>query len=83
MQGEKRLGLGPVPKAPAAFINERQVNGMPILRKFGWKLVCVRRSALDEVTTILRNSHENLIGTLGEDGILRINNSLKIRKTSP
>jgi hypothetical protein len=82
MVGEKRLGMGPIPKTPEVFINERQVNGMPILRKFGWKLLCVRRSSIHEVTTILRNSHENLVGILGEDGILRINNALRIRKTA-
>lgn len=82
MFGEKRLGLGPVPDSPEVFINERQVNGMPILRKFGWKLVCIRRTSVNEVTTILRNSHEGLVGILGEDGILRINDSLKIRKSA-
>lgn len=82
MFGDKRLGMGPVPEAPAEFINERQVNGMPILRKFGWKLLCVRRSSLTETTTILRNSQENRVGILGEDGILRINDSLKIRKSA-
>ena len=82
MLGEKRFGMGPVPQCPEVFINERQVSGMPILRKFGWKLVCVRRSSLNEVTTILRNSHENLVGILGEDGVLRINNDLRIRKTA-
>ena len=82
MFGEKRLGLGPVPDSPEVFINERQVNGMPILRKFGWKLVCIRRTSVNEATTILRNSRENLIGILGQDGILRINDSLKIRKTA-
>ena len=55
---------------------------MPILRKFGWKLVCVRRNSVNDVTTILRNSRENLVGILGEDGILRINDSLKLRKTA-
>ncbi len=82
MFGDKRLGMGPVPKAPETFINERQVNGMPILRKFGWKLVCVRRSSINEVTTILRNSHEDRVGILGEDGVLRINDNLRIRKTA-
>jgi hypothetical protein len=81
MLSEKRFGMGPVPKAPETFINERQVNGLPILKKFGWKLVCVRRSSINEAITILRNRREDLVGILGEDGILRINNTLKIRKT--
>ncbi len=82
MIGEKRFGMGPIPKGPENYINERQVNGMPILRKFGWKLVCIRRSSVDDITTILRNAHEDRLGILGEDGILRINNTLKIRKTA-
>ncbi len=82
MIGEKRSGMGPIPKGPENYINERQVNGMPILRKFGWKLVCIRRSSVNDITTILRNAHEGRLGILGEDGILRINNTLKIRKTA-
>lgn len=82
MFGDKRLGMGPIPEAPEAFINERQVNGMPILRKFGWKLLCVRRPSLQEATTILCNSREGLVGILGKDGILRVNDSLKIRKAA-
>jgi hypothetical protein len=82
MNGEKRFGMGPIPKGPENYINERQVNGMPILRMFGWKLVCIRRSSINGITTILRNSQEDTLGILGEDGILRINDTLKIRKTA-
>ncbi len=82
MVGEKRFGMGPVPKAPEYYLNEKQVTGMSILRKFGWKLVCIRRPSIDEVTTIFRNSQEDSVGVLGQDGILRINDDLKIRKAS-
>ncbi len=82
MTGEKRFGMGPIPKAPERYINECQVNGIPILRKFGWKLVCIRRPSINEVTTILHNSYEGLVGILGEDGILRISDSLRIRKSA-
>ena len=82
MVGEKRFGMGPIPKSPEYYLNELQVNGMPILRKFGWKLVCIRRTSINEITTIFRNSHEGSVGILGEDGILRINNTLQIRKTA-
>jgi hypothetical protein len=80
MLGEKRFGMGPVPQALECYINERQVNGISILKKFGWKLVCVRRPAIDNVTTIVQNRLEGLVGILDEDGVLRINDSLKIRK---
>ncbi len=80
MIGEKRFGMGPVPKAPEFYLNERQVNGMPILRMFGWRLVCIRRPSFDEITTILHNRREGAVGILGEDGILRVSNTLKIRK---
>jgi hypothetical protein len=80
MVGEKRFGMGPVPKTPKYYLNERQVNVMSILRKFGWKLVCIRRPSLDEITTIFHNRQEGSVGILGQDGILRINDSLKIRK---
>jgi len=79
MEGDKRFNMGPVPTCPECYINEAQVTGMSVLRKFGWKLVCIRRPSIDNVTTILRNSHENTLGVLGTDGILRICNDLKIR----
>ena len=82
MSGEKRFGMGPIPKAPEYYLNELQVNGMPILKKFGWVLVCIRRPSVDEVTTILRNKRENAVGILGEDGILRVSESLRIRKAA-
>jgi hypothetical protein len=82
MIGEKRFGMGPVPTTPEHYLNKRQVYGMSILRMFGWKLVCIRRPSIDDVTTIFRNKQEDALGILGEDGILRINNSLKVRKLS-
>jgi hypothetical protein len=80
MAGEKRLGKGPVPKKPERYLSAQQVNVMTILRKFGWKLVCIRRPANHDVTTIFHNRREGTVGILGKDGILRISDSLKIRK---
>ena len=78
---EKRFGLEPIPKAPKNYLNERQVSGMPILRKFGWRLVCIRRPSVDEISTIFHNKLEGAVGVLGEDGILRISDSLQVRKS--
>ena len=82
MDGEKRFGMGPVPTSPECYVNEKQVDGMSILRKFGWKLVCIRRPSIDEITAIFKNSQENAVGILGEDGILRVSNDLRIRKST-
>ena len=82
MQGEKRFGMGPVPTSPQYYLNEKQVSGMSILRKFGWQLVCIRRPSIDEITTIFKNRQENSVGILGEDGILRVTHSLRIRKST-
>jgi hypothetical protein len=81
MDGEKRFGMGPVPTSPEFYVNEQQVNGMTILRKFGWKLVCIRRPSLEEIMPIFKNSHENAVGILGTDGILRICSDVRIRKS--
>jgi len=81
MEGEKRFNMGPVPTRPEFYINETQVSGLSVLRKFGWKLVCIRRPSPDDVTTILRNNHENSVGVLGEDGVLRISRNLKVRNS--
>jgi len=79
MTGEKRFNMGPVPTRPEYYLNEQQVNGMSVLRKFGWKLLCIRRSSINEVTTILKSRQENAVGILGKDGILRVTPTLKVR----
>ena len=76
MSGDKRFNMGPVPTRPEYYLNEQQVNGMSVLRKFGWTLVCIRRPSINEVTTIMKSRQENAIGILGKDGILRVFDSL-------
>ncbi|MCU7919477.1 MAG: hypothetical protein KZQ88_18070 [Candidatus Thiodiazotropha sp. (ex Dulcina madagascariensis)] len=80
MSAEKRLGMGPIPTSPEMYINEKQVDGMSILKKFGWKLVCIRRPQIGGVSTLLKHSHERGIGVLGVDGVLRIHPEIKIRQ---
>jgi hypothetical protein len=82
MSSEKRIGLGPIPTYPKMYINEKQVNGISILKKFGWTLVCIRRSHMEEAMTLLKHAHEKAVGVLGEDGILRIQPEIKIRHTN-
>ncbi|MCU7845092.1 MAG: hypothetical protein KZQ93_14780 [Candidatus Thiodiazotropha sp. (ex Monitilora ramsayi)] len=77
---EKRNRMGPIPSDPENHITEQQVNGLVILKKFGWKLVCVRRAPDTTSTTIVRNKQEGTVGILESNGILKITNSLKIRK---
>ena len=79
---DQRNRMGPIPTDPENHITEQQVNGLMILKKFGWKLVCVRRpqTPIDASTTILRNKQEGAVGILEPNGILKISDSLKIRK---
>ncbi|PVV08527.1 MAG: hypothetical protein B6D77_11740 [gamma proteobacterium symbiont of Ctena orbiculata] len=74
--------MGPIPSEPKYYLNKEQVNGLEVLRKFGWRIVCVRRPTVFDTTTILLNKHTNKLGVLGSDGILRISNNLKIRENS-
>jgi hypothetical protein len=80
MSSEKRIGMGPIPTSPETYINEKQVTGMTILKKFGWKLVCIRRVQTDEALTVLKNSREKGVGILDQDGILKILPEIKIRQ---
>jgi hypothetical protein len=79
---DKRNRMGPIPADPENHITEQQVNGLMILKKFGWKLVCVRRpkNPIETSTTILRNKQEGAVGVLESNGILKISDSLQIRK---
>ncbi|MES9946627.1 MAG: hypothetical protein ABW080_16865 [Candidatus Thiodiazotropha sp.] len=78
----RRIGEGPVPPIPELYINKHQVHGLTILRKFGWKLVCIRRSNDINPSVILKNKAEDALGILETDGTLRINIDLEIRKAS-
>lgn len=80
MEFEKRVGQSPIPSSPSFFLSEKQINGIDILNKFGWKLAFIRRPLFSEVIPVVENTHENSIGVLGVDGILQIRNDLKIRK---
>jgi hypothetical protein len=79
MSSEKRVGLRPIPTSPKMYINETQVAGMSILKKFGWKLICIRRVKAEKALTLLKNCHDKAVGVLGEDGILRLQPDIKIR----
>ena len=79
MKTEKRIGLGPVPSSPEQYLNEIQVNGIIILQKFGWKLVCIRRPSSESVQTVVRNRLDKALGILGKDGIVRLSQDIKIR----
>jgi hypothetical protein len=82
MSSEKRVGMGPVPTEPEMYINEKQVAGMSILKKFGWNLVCIRRPNFSPPLTVLKNSQEKSIGILDKDGILKLSPELKIRQVN-
>lgn len=81
---ERRNGMGPVPSNPELFVNEQQVWSLIILKKFGWKLVCIRRhyEYNHDPAMVLKNCEEAAVGVLETDGILRITNDLKLRKLS-
>ena len=79
MEFEKRIGLGPIPSSPKDYLNVIQVNGMSILSKFGWRLVCIRRPSIEDVETVIRSSLDGSVGILGKDGILRLSQNLKVR----
>jgi hypothetical protein len=79
---DKRIGMGPIPSEPKYYLNREQVSGLAVLRKFGWRIVCVRRPSEYDTTTILVNKHTDKLGVLGSDGILRISRNLKIRNGS-
>jgi hypothetical protein len=81
---DRRNGMGPVPSNPSLFVNRQQVWSLVILKKFGWKLVCIRRnSEYDQhPAMVLRNCKEASVGVLKTDGLLRLTNDLRLRKLS-
>jgi hypothetical protein len=71
--------MGPIPSEPESYLRREQVNGLAVLRKFGWRIVCVRRPSKIITTTILINKDTKKLGVLGSDGILRLTENIKIR----
>lgn len=77
--GEKRIGVNPIPTKPRDYINEQQIYGLTVLRKFGWRLVCVRRRSKTPPTILLKNCLNKTYGILSGEGTLKLSNDLKIR----
>lgn len=82
MEIDKRTGQHPIPSSPAFFLNEKQLNGMEVLKKFGWELAFIRRPLYSEVVPVVMNDQEQAIGILDIDGILKINDEIKFRGTN-
>lgn len=76
---DRRNGASPIPSDPELYINEKQVHGLIILKKFGWKLVCIRRCQDLYPSVILKNKTEGRVGLLEYDGILKLSDDLHIR----
>ena len=79
MDTERRNGASPIPTDPELYINELQVYGLIILKKFGWKLVCIRRCNDLYPSVILKNRAEGRVGLLECDGVLKLSNDLHVR----
>jgi hypothetical protein len=79
LYSDKRRGMGPIPSEPESYLRREQVNGLAVLRKFGWRIVCIRRPTKSLTTTILINKETKKLGILGRDGILRLTDNIKIR----
>ncbi|MBT2969972.1 MAG: hypothetical protein B6D72_11255 [gamma proteobacterium symbiont of Ctena orbiculata] len=76
---ERRIGNTPIPRIPGFYLTDQQNRGLSILNQFGWQLFCIRRPTFAEITTLLWNSHDQTMGVLTEDGILKLGDDLKIR----
>ncbi|MEN8179389.1 MAG: hypothetical protein ABFS39_12355 [Pseudomonadota bacterium] len=79
MEIDKRTGQSPIPSSPSFFLNNKQLNGMEVLKKFGWELTFIRRPLYSEVIPVVQNNQEQAIGVLGIDGVLKISDEIKIR----
>ncbi len=77
---DRRNGASPIPTDPELYINEQQVQGLIILKKFGWKLVCIRRCEDLYPSVILKNKVEGRVGLLECDGILKLSTHVRIRE---
>lgn len=80
MEIEQRTGQRPIPPSPTFFLNQKQINGIEVLKKFGWELAFIRRPLFSDILPIVKNAQENTVGVLGVDGILKISSELKLRK---
>jgi hypothetical protein len=82
MMQERRNGASPIPTDPELYINAQQVHGLIVLKKFGWKLVCIRRCNDLYPSVILKNKQEGRVALLECDGILKLTDDLHIRNSS-
>jgi hypothetical protein len=79
MYQERRNGASPIPTDPEFYITEQQVQGLIILKKFGWKLVCIRRCHDLYPSVILKNKSEGRVGVLEYNGVLKLSEGVCVR----
>ena len=76
---ERRRGVSPIPAVPFRYLTKQQINGLKILKEFGWGLVCVRRRSDTDPIMILRNCQDKSFASLSERRTLKLSNDLIVR----
>lgn len=79
---DRRIGIDAIPSDPKSYLNEQQQLGLIHLRAYGWRTFCVRRPSGGGTITILRNRHNQKLGTLSKNGMLRLAEHIKLRDSS-
>lgn len=82
MRMNRRRGAGAIPHTPERYINQHQVQGLIVLKKFGWKLICIRRNVEQAPSIVLKNRFDGSVGVLLDDGILKLQGDLKVRQSA-
>lgn len=76
---ERRKGVNLIPVGPDQQLNDHQIHGLIILKKFGWGFVCIRWRSESSPVMILKNILDKTYGILNGNGILELSSDIRIR----
>ena len=80
MNEDKRKGDKPVPDNIKDYMNDAQLAELHTIEGFGWQLKFIRRPLFMEKLVVVVNPEGNSLGILEEDGRLKLDADIELRK---
>jgi hypothetical protein len=76
---ERRVGTDPIPNSLDLYLNPSQMTSLNTMQYFGWQLAFVRRSDLNNIIPVIKNSKKMEFAVLDAGGDIIRNPDIGIR----
>lgn len=66
--GERRVGMEPIPDSLDLYLTPTQMQALQTMQHFGWELAFVRRSDLNNIIPVIKNTKKVEFAVLDLEG---------------